>query len=414
MKIWYLSAYDQPGGQSTRTHDFSKELVRRGHEVTFFTNGFCHFKHTERLNPEERWRVEMEDGIRVVWLKTRPYRGNGVGRGLNMLDNVRRILQASKELDDKPDVVLGPSVPLLTGWAAASLAERYGVPFVFEVRDVWPDALVDIGGLSKNSLSYHAFRYIEKMLYAKAARISSTLPHLSEHVAASGSDPCKIVCIPNGVDLSPYPGDVKYGGGEGRQLIVMYVGGFGLDHDVTTIIRAAKLLQDAGDATFRFKIIGAGVRRVAAEQEVLSYKLCNLELINPIPKSIIPEVQKGADILVAAITDSKSYRFGLNLNKLCAYFASARPILFSGNPPNDPVKDSGAGISVPAEDPQAMVKGLLELEAIGAVKRIEMGVRGRQYAQTTLSMEVLGDRMEKMLAAAIEDYKVGLLTRGAK
>jgi glycosyltransferase involved in cell wall biosynthesis len=405
MKVWYLSAYDQPGGQSTRTHDYSRELVRRGHDVTFFTNGFCHFKHTERLGAEERWRIEMVDGIRVVWLKTRPYIGNGAGRGLNMLDNVRRVLQVSKVLGDNPDVVLGPSVPTLTGWAAARLAQRYRVPFIFEVRDVWPDALVDIGGLSKSSPFYHVFRYLEKMLYRKAERISSTLPHLSEHVAASGSDPAKIVCIPNGVDLAPYTRDAAYDGGEGRQLVVMYVGGFGLDHDVPTIIRAAKLLQDADDTTFRFIVIGGGVRKAAAEEEVRSYKLCNLELREPIPKSSIPETQRGADILVAAITDSKSYRFGLNLNKLCAYFASARPVLFSGNPPNDPVQDSGAGLSVAAEDPPAMVAGLKELAARGAAVRIEMGERGRRYAETTLSMEALGARMEDMLASAIEEYK---------
>lgn len=405
MKVWYVSAYDQPRGQSTRTYDFSRELVRRGHEVTMFTNGFCHFTHTERLGPDERWRVEMVDGIRVVWLKTRPYSGNGGGRGLNMLDNVRRVLQASKVLGDRPDVVLGPSVPTLTGWAAARLAQRYRVPFIFEVRDVWPDALVDIGGLSRSSPVYHAFRFLEKMLYRKAERISSTLPHLSAHVAASGSDPAKIVCIPNGVDLSPYTRDAAYDGGQGRQLVVMYVGGFGLDHDVPTIIRAAKLLQDEGDTGFRFIVIGGGVRKAEAEEEVRSYKLRNLELREPIPKAGIPEAQRGADILVAAITDSKSYRFGLNLNKLCAYFASARPVLFSGNPPNDPVHDSGAGLSVAAEDPQAMVAGLKELAAMGAAARIEMGERGRQYAQTTLSMEALGARMEDMLASAMEEYK---------
>ena len=405
MKVWYLSAYDQPGGQSTRTHDYSMELVRRGHEVTFFTNGFCHFNHTERLSAHERWRIEMVDGIRVVWLKTRPYIGNGAGRGINMLDNVRRILQSSKVLGDTPDVVIGPSVPTLTGWAGARLAERYRVPFIFEVRDVWPDALVDIGGVSKSSLTYHVLRYFEKMLYRKAERISSTLPRLSEHVAASGSDPAKIVCIPNGVDLAPYNCDVGYDGGEGRQLVVMYVGGFGLDHDVPTIIHAAKLLQDEDDLTFRFVVIGGGVRKAEVEDLVQAYKLHNLELRKPIPKSHIPEAQRGADILVVAITDSKSYRFGLNLNKLCAYFASARPVLFSGNPPNDPVQDSGAGLSVAAEDPPAMVAGLKELAARGAAVRIEMGERGRRYAETTLSMVALGARMEDMLASAIEEYK---------
>ena len=93
------------------------------------------------------------------------------------------------------------------------------------------------------------------------------------------------------------------------------------------------------------------------------------------------------------------------MNKLCAYFASGRPVLLSGNPPNDPVRDSGAGLSVAAEDPVAMAAGLRELLARGSAARIEMGERGRQYAQTMLSMESLGARMEDMLAASIKDYK---------
>lgn len=370
-----------------------------------FTNGYCHFTHTERLRADELWRVEMVDGIRVVWLKTRPYVGNGLGRGLNMLDNMRRVLQASKALGDSPDVVLGPSVPLLTGWAAAKLADRYRVPFIFEVRDVWPDALVDMGGLSKGGLTYRVFRYIEKELYRRATRISSTLPHLADHVAGSGSDPAKIVCLPNGVNLAPFDVREQYDGGDDRQLVVMYVGGFGLDHDVPTIIRAAKILQDEGDENFRFVIIGGGVRKALCEEEARSYRLRNLEFRGPVPKSSLPDVQRDADILVAAITDTKSYRFGMNLNKLCTYFASARPVLFSGNPPNDPVAESGGGLSIRAEDPMAMVDGLRQLAKMEPVQRVRMGERGREYAQITLSMNALGDRMEKMLAAAISEFR---------
>lgn len=369
-----------------------------------FTNGYCHFTHKERLHDNELWRVEMVDGIRVVWLKTHHYVGNGLGRGLNMLDNVRRVLQSSRTLCDHPDIVIGPSVPLFTGWAAARLADRYRVPFIFEVRDVWPDALVDIGGLKKNSIAYRLFRYVEKRMYYKSVRISSTLPNLANHVISSGSDPAKIVCIPNGVDLSPYDKHTPYDGGAERQLVVMYVGGFGLDHDVPTIIRAAKILQEMGDVRFRFILIGDGARKEQCIEEARQYQLRNLEFRNPVPKSSLPEVQRDADILVAAITDSKSYRFGLNLNKLCSYFASARPVLFSGNPPNNPVAESGAGISVEAENPQAMVDGLRLLAQKEPAERVRMGEAGRYYAQTTLSMEALGDRMEKMLASAIAEF----------
>jgi glycosyltransferase involved in cell wall biosynthesis len=328
-----------------------------------------------------------------------------MGRGLNMFDNVRRVIQSSKALSERPDIVLGPSVPLFTGWAAAWLAKRYRAPFIFEVRDVWPDALVDIGGLRKGSLTYRIFRHLEKFLYRKATTIFSTLPHLADHVARSGSDPSKIVYIPNGVDLAPYGKAEKYDGGVGRQLVVMYVGGFGLDHDVSTIIKAAKILQDKGDQNFRFIIIGSGVRKAQCEEEARTYQLRNLEFRDPVPKTTLPDIQRDADILVAAITDSKSYRFGLNLNKLCSYFASARPVLFSGNPPNDPVFESGAGLSIPAEDPQEMVRGLRNLADMEPFERVIMGARGQRYAQTILGLGVLSERMEKMLALSIIQFK---------
>jgi glycosyltransferase involved in cell wall biosynthesis len=404
MIVWYVSAYDQPRGQSTRTYDFSRELVRRGHEVTMFCNGYCHFTHNERLRPNEAWRVEIIDGIRVVWLKTRPYEGNSVGRGLNMIDNARRVLQVSKEMGDRPDIVLGPSVPLLTAWAASRVADRYNVPFIFEVRDVWPEALVDIGGLKKNSLTYVFFRYIEKLMYRRAAAISSTLPNIHQHIAASGGDSTKVVYIPNGIDLSLYNDTGLYDGGNRQQLAVMYVGGFGLDHDVFTIIRAAKILQDVGDTRFHFVVIGGGALEERVKAEAHLYSLKNLVFKGVIPKTSLPAVQRDADILLAAITDSKSYRFGLNLNKLCSYFASGRPILFSGNPPNNPVADSGAGISVKAEDPQAMVDGLRMLAEKEPSERVRLGNCGRTFARTKFSMEVLGNRMEELLRSSINDH----------
>lgn len=404
MKVWYVSAYDQPKGQSTRTYDYSRELIARGHDVTMFCNSYCHFTHREHLNPGEPWRVEFVDGIRVVWLRTYHYKGNGRGRGLNMLTNVWRLIRATKALGLKPDVVLGPSVPLLTGWGAKYLAGKYDVPFVFEVRDVWPDALVDIGGLKKSSLVYRVFRMIERHLYRSAARISSTLPYLHEHVRLAGSDPSKIVCIPNGVDVSRFDEGQDYSGGK-APLVVMYVGGFGLDHDVPTILRAAKILQDEGSHDFRFVIIGHGVRKQAFEDEAASLGLKNLEFRPPVPKTSLPAVQAEADILVAAITDSPSYRFGLNLNKLCTYFASSRPVLFSGNPPNDPVREAQAGISIGAMDPQKMVWALRELLAAGPAERKRMGESARRYAESTISIGVLGRKMEMMLRAAIDENR---------
>lgn len=406
MNIWYLSAHDQPKGQSSRTYDFSRELVKRGHQVIMFTNSYCHWTHTEYLRPGEKWRIEEIDGIRVIWLRTIHYTGNGWKRGMNMFSNAWRSIQVSRTLLDKPDVVIGPSVPLLTGWAAAKIASIKRAAFVFEVRDVWPIALVYDGGLSKRSPVYYVFRFIEKYLYRKSRRISATMPYIRQHVADSGSDPDKVTWIPNGVDFERFLSLKEYDGGKKLPLVVMYVGGYGKAHDVITIIKAAKIIQEQGNNKYCFVFIGNGVKKLECQQFALLNKLTNVEFRDSVAKSDVPRLQTEADILIASVTNSDSYRFGINLNKLFDYFASGRPVIFSGKAPNDPVVESGAGFSVPPEDPDAMVGALRKLEEMSAQERVEMGRRGRCFVENEFDIRKLADRMERLLFQAIEDRKL--------
>ena len=406
MNIWYLSAHDQPKGQSSRTYDFSRELVKRGHHVTMFTNSYCHWTHEERLQTHEKWRTEEIDGIRVVWLRTVHYTDNGLKRGFNMLSNAWRSIQVARTLSDKPDVVIGPSVPLGTGWAASQIARMKGAAFVFEVRDVWPIALVDDGGLSKRSPIYYAFRSIEKYLYRKSQRISSTLPFIYQHVAESGSKPEKVTWIPNGVSFERFSGFEGYDGGEKRPLVAMYVGGFGNAHDVITIVRSAHILQQKGNNNYRFVIVGNGVKRPECEREASLNKLLNIEFRDSVPKVDIPRIQMESDILIACVLDSAAYRFGLNLNKIFDYFASGRPVIFSGNAPNDPIAESGGGFSIPPENPEAMVAALEKYLELSPAERTEMCKRGRRWVENEFDMRKLGDRMESLLLQAIKEKGV--------
>jgi len=400
MNIWCIQAYDQPRGKSARTYDFSLELISLGHKVTFFTNSYCHWKHTDILQEGERWRIEEIDGIRVVWLKTFPYTDNGWRRGANMLSNARRSLQAAATIKEKPDVVIGPSVPLGTGWAASRIAKKAGAAFVFEVRDVWPIALVDDGGMSPNSPVYHVFRYLEKKLYSRAHRISSTLPFLFEHVKESGSNPAKVEWVPNGVNLDRFEKYKTYDGGKSEKLKVMYIGGFGVAHDVISLVRAAHMLNESNPGCFSFIIIGSGVKKKECVEFVNSVGISNIEFRDPIDKARIPEVQTEADVLVACVTDSASYRFGLNLNKLFDYFASARPVVFSGNAPNDPIEESQSGYSVHPERPDEIARVLLLISKLSPKERKQMGERGRSYLENNFDMKRLGKKMEKLLLDA--------------
>lgn len=402
MNIWYLSAHDQPNGQSSRTYDYSRHLVKRGHRVTMFTNSYCHWTRIERLSQREKWRIEEIDGIRVVWLRTRHYSGNRWSRGGNMISNAWRCIQVSRALSDRPDVVIGPSVPLGTGWAASLIARSKKAAFVFEVRDVWPEALVDSGGLSNSSPVYHAFRLIEKSLYHKSDRISSTLPFIHHHVFESGGDPGKVMWIPNGVDFERLPNGLPYDGGTRRPLVVMYVGGFGAEHDVFTIVEVARLVQQAGDGLFHFVMVGNGIKQPECQRLAALHRLTNIEFRAPVPKAEVPSVLSTGDILIASIINSAVYRFGINLNKLYDYAAAGRPVIFAGHAPNDLVKESRSGFSVPPEDPHAIVAALDKLLNMTAEERQHMGQRGRQYAEMKFDLRKLGGCMESLLLDSIK------------
>jgi glycosyltransferase involved in cell wall biosynthesis len=400
LNVWFLSAYEQPKGPISRIFDYGQQLVRRGHRVTVFVNSYFHRTHVELLGPRERWRIEDVEGLRVVWLRTFHYADNGLRRGINMLSFARRALQAQRTLADAPDVVVGDSVPLSSGWAAARIARARGAALVFQVRDVWPIALVYDGGLSRHSPVYYAFRWVEKALYRESYRICATMPFLQDHVAESGSDPAKVTWVPNGVNLRNYHVVDPADGPADRPLTVMYAGAFGNAHDVITIVRAAHLLATRGVGPFQFVLVGDGVKRPECERLASSLGLGNVEFRNQVPKQDVPALQAGADVLVACVLDSRAYEFGINLNKIFDYFASGRPVVFSGRSPNDPVAESGCGFSIPPENPKAMADALARLRAMNRDQRIELGRRARSYAEIHFDVDVLADRMEAMLAEA--------------
>jgi glycosyltransferase involved in cell wall biosynthesis len=366
-----------------------------------FTNSYNHWTHEDFLGPDEKWRTEDIDGISVVWLKTRPYKGNGLDRALNMLSNMKRCYEASKVIEEKPDVIIAPSVPIGTGWVGYKIAKSMGAKFIYEVRDVWPIALVDNGGLSKKHPFYLILRSMEKSLYKRSDAISATMPYLDKHVEESGSDSSKITWLPNGVDLKRFDGLPDYDGGKKNIITVMYVGGFAIAHDVITIIKAAEILRDKGINNLDFIIIGNGVNKKDCVTYAKERELANIEFRDQISKTDIPKVQQESDVLVAAVTDSPIYRFGINLNKLLDYFASGRPVVFSGNAPNDFVADAKAGYSIPPEDASAMADVFVKFLEMSPAERAAMGKNGRKYIEK-FSMEKLGKKMESLIVEVCE------------
>jgi glycosyltransferase involved in cell wall biosynthesis len=399
MTIWFISAYDAPEGQSSRTHDFAMELAERGHRVWLFTSSYSHLSPVERLHDGENWREETVGPIHVCWLRTFHYKGNGLRRGLHMLSNAYRALSVGGRMAAKPDIIVGPSVPLFTALAAYLLAKLKGSQFVFEVRDVWPQALIDLGVLSPRNPVTWVLRAIEVFLYKRARMIVAVLPLAHQHICAYGIQRDRVVWVPNGVQLRRYEGTQAFNGGSRNALTVMYVGGFSATHDVDTIVEAAVRLKDRN---VTFIVIGAGESKTNCEHLAQARGLENIVFRERVEKCAIPRTLQTADLLIAVVKDTPVYQFGINSNKIYDYLGSGRPIIFAGRAPNNPVADADAGLTVAPQDPAALAAAVVTFLEMDPLERKRLGDNGRRYAEKFLDTSILVRKLEAVFRRALD------------
>jgi len=399
--VWILNHYAQaPGGPGgTRHYGLARHLQNLGWDCVLIAASAEHGTGQQRLSPNESYRVENVDGVRFLWLRTPAYQGNGTGRIRNMLAYTFRVLRRSATaMLPKPDVVIGSSVHPLAAWAALRLSRRFGTPFVFEVRDLWPETLVDMGRLKKDSLVAKALYRLEKHLYQQAARIISVLPGAVDYIASLGISRQKVQWVPNGAEVTAHwEADEP----AADPFVFMYFGGHGVANALDGVLRAYERARHLpGMPPSVLRLIGDGP--VKAELQALANKLGVQDGVlfeAPVKKSDIPDVAAQAHAFVLHAHDLPIYRFGISFNKLFDYLAAGRPVLFGCNAVNNPVQEAQAGITVAADDEQAMAQAMRAIATATPQQRQAMGNRGRALVREQYSYE----RLAGQLAAVLDD-----------
>jgi glycosyltransferase involved in cell wall biosynthesis len=392
MRIWILNHYalppDRAGG--TRHYDLGRILAGWGHEVTIFASSFSHFSRVEeRLVPGERLRVQVIDGVRFVWIRTIPYQRNDWRRGLNMASYAAGVLRVQHGFA-RPDVVVGSCVHPLAVAAAYLIGAARRAPFVFEVRDLWPQLLVDIGALSDNGIAVRLFREAERFLYQHARVIITLPPKAADYIAPLGVPKEKIIYIPNGVadydQRVPVVNDsaarlvakVKELRQSG-QLVAGFIGSHVQANGVDTLVRAARVLHDRGAHNIEFIFVGDGLEKEKSLRLAGSLALRNVLFWESLPKRCVPAVLDALDVTLFSLHDISVYKYGLSCNKIFDYLASGRPIVSSCAIADTPVSASGGGICVPSESPEEIADALVKLASMSTQERHAMGERGKQW-----------------------------------
>jgi len=409
MNIWILNHYahppDLPGG--TRHYDLAQELVKRGHRVVIFASSFHHYLHREvRLQPAEVWRIEDVNGVKFVWIRTPSYQHNDRYRVQNMIAFAFHVWQLGRRLPKiapeikNPDVVIGSSPHLLTPLAAYAIARRYRVPFVMEVRDLWPQTIIDMGELSAQHLITKALQLLERFLYHRAERIITLLPWAHEYITACGVPRGKIVWIPNGVDLSRFA-SVADSHDSDEVFKVMYLGAHGQANALDVVLQAAQIVQNQGYSQIKFILIGDGPEKPKLKKLATELELKNVEFRDPVPKDKIPEALQEANVFIFNLEKAEVFKYGVSSNKLFDYLAASKPVIFSVRSSNNPVEEAYCGLTVPPRDPQALAHAVMTLSQMPKEEREAMGRRGREYVEKYHAIPVLAEK----LVRCIEDTR---------
>ncbi len=417
MKIWifnhYASPPDRPAG--TRHYEFGRVLASQGHDITIFASSFCHFsRREERVSPGERLRVQLIDGVRFVWVRTPPYSGNDLHRVRNMISYAKGVMLAQRRFQ-RPDVIVGSSVHLAAVGAAFLTGQIRRASFVFEVRDLWPRTLIDMGALQERSLIARLLTRLERFLYRRARMVITLLPKAAQYIEEHGIPSDKVAYIPNGI--ADYDPSVHPVGSdalalmswiqERRQadcLIAGYVGSHGRANGIDLLVEAARELhRRAAEGALRiaFVFIGDGPEKERCEQLARDYDLTDVIFWPPVPKVDVPAILEAFDVMLFCLRDIPVFKYGLSSNKLFDYLASGRPILAACAVPDNPVSASGGGICVSPESPGGVCDALLQLAALGHEGRQAMGERGAAWVYRNHGATQLAGRFLTALTDAV-------------
>ena len=413
MRIWILNHYatppDQPGG--TRHYDIARVLAAKGHDVTIFASSFSHHSfRDERLQKDERMRVDCIDGIRFVWIRTTPYSGNDARRALNMLSYGIGIIQAQRHIP-RPDVVVGSSPHPVAVAAAWLIASTRRLPFIFEVRDLWPQVLVDLGALKENRIATRLLRGAERFLYRRARVIIALSPRDADYITLLGIPKERIVYVPNGIaDYDEHVPDINDNASrlvtkisELRRtghLVAGFVGSLVLAQGVDVFVDAARVLRDRGISNIAFVFVGDGPEKRKCQQIARRHDLRDVLFWDSLPKRDIPSIINTFDIALFSLRDAAVFKYGLSSNKLFDYLASGRPIISACATVDTPVSASGGGICVPPESPEEIADALVTLASMSAEERLAMGERGRQWVYQHHGVTALAGRFLDALVQA--------------
>jgi glycosyltransferase involved in cell wall biosynthesis len=398
-----FASIDEPGG--TRHHEFARFLAARGDKVTIITSPVSYLTGDVSLgDPFSDKYIDSRNGVEI--LHAHGYEALHTSFFHRVLAFISFMFSSFlmglrvKEVD----LVWGTSPPIFQGVSAWLLAKLKRIPFLFEVRDLWPDFAIGVGVLRNRTLIHLSF-WLERFLYRSANLVMVNSPGFVTHVKYRGAR--RVELIPNGADprmFNPMDDGATFRSANHLEdkFVVLYAGAHGLSNDLGVALEAAGLLQDQ-QATSEVKLVflGDGKEKSNLQERAASVGLTNVLFLPPLPKKEMAVTLAGADACLAILKPIDEYKTTYP-NKVFDYMAAGRPIVLAiDGVIREVIEAAECGIFVQPGDPQALAKAISFLAGDREKARL-MGMRGPAYLERQFNRSALAEKLAGILDGLVK------------
>lgn len=372
-------------------------MVKKGHRLTIVCSSFSH-KLEKLPTVEGTHKREMLDGVQILWLKTPRYRSN-VSRLFNYLVFYWRLHMLERLIDESVDFVVCSSPPPFWIWFCRRFARQRGASLVFELRDLWPDVIIEGSRLAWLNPAVWLMKLAEKVAYRDADHVVAVNQRVGPILEQRGMQADKFLDIPNGVIIDPDTDKTVLDDGidaaiprDGR-FLVGYAGTLSKVYGLEYLLQAARELQGTG---IHFVLAGGGGDETAIRQ--MAAELDNVSFVGWVPKQQLFAFLSSMDIAYAGLLDRSSFTAGSDSTKVFEYMKAKLPIVHALAGQQSVVEECGCGLHVPAEDAQVLIDAFNKLKSLSAQELHTYGLAGWDYLTSTRTYPVLAARWQTVLS----------------
>lgn len=403
MKILYFHQHfsTPKGSVGIRSYGMARKLIDHGHQVTMVCGAYGGGETGLTMPFVGGKRRGVVDDIDIIELDLAYSNSHGFARrAMTFIKFAARSVGIA--FTEQYDLVFATTTPLTAGIPGIFARWLRGKPFVFEVRDLWPE-LPKAMGVIRNPVVLWAMSALEWVSYRSAHRLIGLSPGIVDGIAKCGVSRDLIALIPNGCDLAIFGATTDRWRPEGigvNDLMAVFAGTHGMANGLDAVLDAATELKRRGRNDIKLVLIGQGKLKSALQQRAKDEGLDNVIFGDPVNKARLSGLMASTDIGMQILANVPAFYYGTSPNKFFDYIAAGLPVL--NNYPGwlaDLIDRHSCGFSVPPDDARAFADAL-EQAAADKRRLLEMGSRGRMLAEIEFSRDHLADRFVMWVTGA--------------